>query len=58
MSHQDDYYNGDFLQDIAEKRLLDSGGHALWEALRHEAGAYVDKAYPWATAPAMSHRTG
>lgn len=44
---QDDYFNGDFLQDIAEKRLLDLGGHALWQDARHEAGAYVDERYPW-----------
>jgi hypothetical protein len=43
----EDYFNGDFLQDIAETRLLDLGGHALWEDARHEAGAYVDEHYPW-----------
>lgn len=47
MADDEDYFGGDFLQDLAEKRLLDLGGHDLWQDARHEAGAYVDEHYPW-----------
>lgn len=47
MADDEDYFGGDFLQDLAETRLLDLGGHALWQDARHEAGAYVDEHYPW-----------
>jgi hypothetical protein len=47
VADDEDYFGGDFLQDLAEKRLLDLGGDALWQDARHEAGAYVDERYPW-----------
>lgn len=43
----DDYYGGEYLQDIAEIRLRDLGGQELLDAGRDEARAYVAQAYPW-----------
>ena len=43
----DDYYSGDYLQDILEGELLDLGGKRLLDDAHHEAGQYVDSCYPW-----------
>lgn len=43
----EDYYGGDYLQDIAEQRLLQLGGEKLRQAAHDEAGRYVDEAHPW-----------
>jgi hypothetical protein len=43
----DDYFGGDYLQDICEMRLLDCGGQALRDDAHDEAGRYVDENYPW-----------
>ncbi|MFR9807404.1 hypothetical protein ACL02T_34710 [Pseudonocardia sp. RS010] len=47
MSGDEDYYGGDYLQDIAEHRLLECGGEQLRLAAHDEAGRYVDERYPW-----------
>ncbi|GAA4554778.1 MULTISPECIES: hypothetical protein [Pseudonocardia] len=42
-----DYYTGEYLQDIAETRLLEIGGERLRRLAHDEAGRYVDERYPW-----------
>ena len=43
----EDYYGGDYLQDICESALVEIGGQALLEDAQDEAGAYVDQHDPW-----------
>lgn len=43
----DDYYGGDYLQDIAEIRLREFGGQKLLDSGHDAARAYVAQAYPW-----------
>ncbi|WP_433507288.1 hypothetical protein ACQP04_12970 [Pseudonocardia halophobica] len=43
----DDYYGGDYLQDIVEQRLVELGGQRLRLAAHDEAARYVDERYPW-----------
>jgi hypothetical protein len=47
MSDPDDYYGGEYLQDMAESALLEVGGQELRDAAHDAAGAYVDQCYPW-----------
>lgn len=44
---QGDYYSGEYLQDIAEHRLLEDGGPELLQAAHDEAAARVDVLHPW-----------
>jgi hypothetical protein len=44
---RDDYFGGDYLQDIAEIRLTELGGQELLDAGHNAARAYVAEAYPW-----------
>jgi hypothetical protein len=43
----DDYYSGDYLQDILEGELLDLGGKWLLDDAHYEASQYVNDSYPW-----------
>lgn len=43
----EDYYSGDYLQDVLEGELLDVGGKRLLDDAHIEAGHYVEDAYPW-----------
>ena len=43
----DDYYNGEYLQDVAEYRLLELGGRELLDHARDYAGANADTMHPW-----------
>lgn len=43
----EDYYSGDYLQDILEGELLGLGGKRLLDDAHHEAGQHVNACYPW-----------
>jgi hypothetical protein len=43
----DDYFSGEYLQDILESDLLELGGQQLLDEAHDEAGAYVDQHFPW-----------
>lgn len=43
----DDYYSGDYLQDILEGQLLDLGGKRLLDDAHHEADHHVNSHHPW-----------
>jgi hypothetical protein len=43
----DDYFSGEYLQDILESDLLELGGQRLLDEAHDEAGAFVDAHYPW-----------
>ncbi|GAA2887351.1 hypothetical protein GCM10010472_52080 [Pseudonocardia halophobica] len=43
----EDYYGGEYLQDMAEQRLIEFGGERLRLAAHDLAGRYVDERYPW-----------
>lgn len=43
----DEYFGGDYLQDVCESALIEIGGQALLDDAHNEAGAYVDEFYPW-----------
>jgi|tagenome__1003787_1003787.scaffolds.fasta_scaffold20486343_2 hypothetical protein len=43
----DDYYSGDYLQDVLEGQLLDLGGKQLLDDAHHEAGQHVGSYYAW-----------
>lgn len=47
LSGVDDYYSGDYLQDLLEGELLDIGGKRLLDDAHIEAGRYVEDAHPW-----------
>ena len=53
----EDYYGGDYLQDICESALVEIGGQALLEDAQDEAGAYVDQHYR-GMAAAMNRPSG
>jgi hypothetical protein len=44
---EEDYYSGEYLQDIAESALLELAGQQLRDAAHAAAGAHVDQHYPW-----------
>lgn len=39
--------SGEFLQDVAESRLIEIGGQALLDRAQYAAGLTVDALYPW-----------
>jgi hypothetical protein len=43
----DDYYSGDYLQDILEGQLLDLGGKQLLDDAHYEASQYVGSYHAW-----------
>ncbi len=43
----DDYYSGDYLQDMAEARLIELGGQHLLGQAHDYAGANADLLHPW-----------
>jgi hypothetical protein len=43
----DDYFSGEYLQDILDSDLLELGGQQLLDEARDEAGAFVESHYPW-----------
>ena len=43
----DDYFSGEYLQDILESDLLELGGQELLVEAHDKAGAYVDQHFPW-----------
>ena len=47
MSEPEDYYNGDYLQDVAESRLLELGGRELLAHAQRYAGENADVMHPW-----------
>jgi hypothetical protein len=47
MGAEDDYFSGEYLQDIAESALLELGGQQLLDQAHDAAGAFVDQHHPW-----------
>jgi hypothetical protein len=43
----EEYYGGDYLQDILVADLLQLGGPNLLDQAHDQAGLYVDERYPW-----------
>jgi hypothetical protein len=43
----DDYYSGDYLQDVLEGQLLELGGKWLLDDAHHEADQHVRTFHPW-----------
>jgi len=44
---KEDYYSGEYLQDVLEADLLELGGQELLDVAHAEAARHVDEHHPW-----------